>query len=110
MVAFDTFELRVRNEQRELLAFETPKTICGGAFRHGLARSRHACATRTPARRDSLEWTQPWINGIELEGSFQPAEFTLSAEKSRFLLRPTRPVNVRGFAAHIRHSRRSLVT
>lgn len=101
IAAVDTFELRVSNPERELLALTAPQPFLFGLSNSGMVTVATLAPVRFSLGEIPLAWTRPWLPGIELDGTLQPCDFALTAQFTKFLLRPHRPVNIRQFAARI---------
>ncbi len=101
IVVVDAFELRVRNRDRELLALNAPAPFLVGMSGSGMLTAGTVAPLTLTTDELPLAWLKPWLDGIEAEGTLQPAEFALTAQLTKFLLRPVKPVHVRDFSARV---------
>ncbi len=102
IAAMDAFALRVSNAQRELLTAEASQPFLFGLSDTGMVTVATLAPLRLALDELPLAWLRPWITNFEFEGTLQPCEFLLTASMTKFALRPTKPVQVRQFAARTR--------
>ncbi len=98
LVAMDEFELRVRNAERELAAVVAPEPFVFGLANSGTAVLATLEPLRVSVGEMPLAWAKPWIAPMELDGVLEPCEFALTGKMTKFLVRPLKPVSVRGLS------------
>lgn len=97
----DEFELRVRNRARDLFTIAAPAPFLAGRARAGMLTAGTVAPLQLTTGELPLAWLKPWVSGFEAEGTLQPSEFAITAELTKFLVRPLRPVQVRDFSARV---------
>lgn len=98
IAAVETFSLHLRNDQRELLALEAPQPFLFGLSNSGVATAATVAPLRLTTGEIPLAWLRPWTGVFSFEGTLQPSEFLLTAQMTKFLLRPIQPLHVSQFA------------
>jgi hypothetical protein len=97
----DEFDLRVRNAHGELARLNAPAPFVAGLSNSGLFTVGTVEPLQLTTGEIPLAWLRPWIPAVEAEGTLQPTEFALTAQLTKFLVRPIKPLHVRGFGARI---------
>lgn len=99
VMVVDEFALQVRAADRELFALIAPEPFFVGLSASGAVNFGTLAALKLVTGEIPLAWLQPWLPTMTLAGVAQPTEFLLSAQGTKFLVRPVRPVQVRDFSA-----------
>lgn len=98
----ETFELRVRNDRTDLFTLEAPKPFLFGLSDSGAFTAATLAPLRLTTGEVPLAWLRPWSGPFELAGTLEPSEFALTAQFTKFLLRPIKPLHVSQFSARRR--------
>ncbi len=99
IAAVETFSLHLRNDRGELLALEAPQPFLFGLSNSGTATVATTAPLHLTTGEIPLAWLRPWTGVFEFDGTFHSSEFQLTAEMTKFLLRPIQPLHVSHFAA-----------
>ncbi|HEY1109595.1 MAG TPA: AsmA-like C-terminal region-containing protein, partial [Opitutaceae bacterium] len=99
VVVVDEFVLQVRAGNREIFALISPEPFFVGLADDSAVNFGTLSPLKLVTGEIPLAWLQPWLPTMTLDGIAQPTEFLLTAERTKFLVRPVRPVHVRDFAA-----------
>ncbi len=99
IAAMDTFDLRVRRGEAELLSVVAPEPFVFGFSTQHMFTFSTIQPLRINTGEIPLAWLQPFSDGLTLEGRLQPAGFLLGAHLTQFQLRPVKPLQVLGFGA-----------
>lgn len=99
LVVVDEFVLQLRGEDREIFSLTSPEPFFVGLSANGAVNFGTLSSLKLVTGEIPLAWIQPWLPTMTLAGIAQPTEFLLTAERTKFLVRPVRPVHVRDFAA-----------
>lgn len=99
VVVVDEFALQVRAADRELFALISPEPFYVGLSDSGTVNFGTLSSLKLVTGEIPVAWLQPWIPTMTLSGMAQPTEFLLTAQRTKFLVRPVRPVQVRDFSA-----------
>lgn len=97
----DELWFRLLSRDREILLLEAPSPFVGGVSHSGAVTVATTAPLKLTTGEFPLAWLQPWLTGVTLDGALQAGEFLLFADMSKFRLRPTKPVQVRGFSARL---------
>lgn len=94
IAVMDTFNLRVRNAERDLLVVDAPQPFLFGLSNTGLFTAATLAPLRLSTSAFPLAWIQPWLPRTELRGTFQGGEFLLTAQLTKYSIRPLKPLRV----------------
>lgn len=97
----DEFSLRVLSRDREVFLLEAPAPFVAGLSAAGFVSAGTTTPLKLTTGEVPLAWLRPWLPDLEADGILQPAEFHLTAELTKFRLRPIKPVHIRNFSARI---------
>lgn len=99
LVAMDEFDLRVRDAEREIAAVTAPEPFVFGLSNSDMVVVATIAPLRLSVAEVPLAWAKAWVAPLELEGVLEPCEFAVTAKMTKFLVRPLKPVSVRGLSA-----------
>jgi len=99
----ETFSLKLRNDQRDLLALEAPQPFLLGLSDSGFVTAATTAPLRLTTGEIPLAWLKPWTGIFSVEGKLHPSEFALTVQMTKFLLRPVQPLHVSEFVLRRRN-------